>query len=141
MGRWMFCMQLLPQWDSCQACAPTHDDNTVQCMPPHLCYQPWLQQSLDPTAHLCGASCQGWDQRSLRITCALGKHPGSNCICSLCTSPCRRMFAEILVHIGVANNTHVGMYALLGAAGFLGGLMRMSAAQVCVYPRSDGPQC
>jgi hypothetical protein len=40
------------------------------------------------------------------------------------------MFAELLVWMGVANNTHVGMYALLGAAGFLGGLMRMSAAQV-----------
>jgi hypothetical protein len=46
------------------------------------------------------------------------------------------MFAEILVHMGVANNTHVGMYALLGAAGFLGGLMRMSAAQVSGGPHS-----
>ncbi|KAL6760232.1 voltage gated chloride channel-domain-containing protein [Haematococcus lacustris] len=43
-----------------------------------------------------------------------------------------RMFAEVLVLMGVANETHVGMYALLGAAGFLGGLMRMSAAQALI---------
>ncbi len=34
--------------------------------------------------------------------------------------------------MGVADNSHVGMYGLLGAAGFLGGLMRMSAAQARV---------
>lgn len=42
----------------------------------------------------------------------------------------RRLFAKVLVAMGAASDTDVGMYALLGAAGFLGGLMRMSAAQV-----------
>lgn len=41
-----------------------------------------------------------------------------------------RIFANILASMHIINNADVGMYALLGAAGFLGGLMRMSAAQV-----------
>lgn len=44
----------------------------------------------------------------------------------------RRLYAEILVHIGVANESDVGMYALLGAAAFLGGLMRMSASMCLI---------
>lgn len=42
------------------------------------------------------------------------------------------MFAEVLVAMGVASNNDVGLYALLGAAAFLGGLMRMSAAQALI---------
>ncbi|PNH00895.1 Chloride channel protein CLC-d [Tetrabaena socialis] len=43
-----------------------------------------------------------------------------------------RMWAEVLVAMHVANEQAVGFYALLGAASFLGGLMRMSAAQALI---------
>ncbi|GIL88475.1 hypothetical protein Vretimale_15336 [Volvox reticuliferus] len=43
-----------------------------------------------------------------------------------------RMWAEALVAMHVANENTVGFYALLGAASFLGGLMRMSAAQALI---------
>ncbi|KAG2428447.1 hypothetical protein HXX76_011567 [Chlamydomonas incerta] len=43
-----------------------------------------------------------------------------------------RMWAEALVAMHVADERAVGFYALLGAAAFLGGLMRMSAAQALI---------
>ncbi|KAG2483148.1 hypothetical protein HYH03_017993 [Edaphochlamys debaryana] len=43
-----------------------------------------------------------------------------------------RMWAETLVAMHVATDAEVGFYALLGAAAFLGGLMRMSAAQALI---------
>ncbi|KAG2451001.1 hypothetical protein HYH02_004271 [Chlamydomonas schloesseri] len=43
-----------------------------------------------------------------------------------------RMWAEVLVAMHVADERAVGFYALLGAAAFLGGLMRMSAAQALI---------
>lgn len=45
-------------------------------------------------------------------------------------APCRRMFAEVMMDMHLIKDANMGMYALMGAAGFLGGLMRMSAAMV-----------
>lgn len=36
------------------------------------------------------------------------------------------------VRLGMVHQSHVGMYALLGAASFLGGLMRMSASMCLI---------
>lgn len=49
-----------------------------------------------------------------------------------------RIFAEILALCKFVPDAHVGMYALLGSASFMGGLMRMSASMCLILMEMTG---